>query len=156
MLALKNKQLQKPSYTDLCKNQVLAVDCLTFYLQGWTRCVIIPHAIFFSLAKMTARFPAKFLKSLFKVFTVLQWKGSRILKLVHLFQVYTGIIIKDIIPVANFDFLRLQLHSYIRSITGIRENTTFGTRSHCYFELSPFLKEENISRWKYSLLKATA
>lgn len=71
MLALKSKQLQKPSYTDLCKNQALAVDCLTFYLQGWARCVIISYAIFFSFQKKSARFPAKFLENIFKVFTVL-------------------------------------------------------------------------------------
>lgn len=89
MLVLKSKQLQKASCAAVCENEALAVDRLTLYLQGWTRCVNISYITFITSQKKAARFPAKKRReSLFKSFVILQRGSSRTLKFVYLFQIY--------------------------------------------------------------------
>lgn len=82
---LKHKQLQKLRGAALCKNEALAVDRSTLYLQGWTRCVNISYFLYFS--KEGSKVPCKE-ESLFKSFIILRRRSSRTLKFVYLFQIY--------------------------------------------------------------------
>lgn len=44
-VTIKSKQLQNSSCAGLWKKQALAIDCLTLYLQDWTRCVTILYYV---------------------------------------------------------------------------------------------------------------